>query len=106
MLKRYIGVLLGVLLITLSGWSQGLFATLTGVVADPSGSVIANADVKLQNSESGDVRTTKTTAEGYYTFSSVPVGSYNLTVDAPGFQQFKVTTIALTGAEKRNINAS
>ncbi|MFL6465184.1 MAG: carboxypeptidase-like regulatory domain-containing protein, partial [Bryobacteraceae bacterium] len=87
-------------------WAQAIFATLTGVVSDASGAVVANAQVTLRNAESGDERTTVTGSEGYYTFASVPVGTYNLIVAAPGFQGFRATGIALGGGEKRNVNAS
>ena len=87
-------------------WSQGIFATLTGVVSDPAGAVVANAKVILRNAESGDERNSVTDSQGYYTFASVPVGTYDLTVEAPGFQGFKVSGIGLGGGEKRNINAS
>jgi len=87
-------------------WAQGMFATLTGVVSDPSGAVVANAKVTLRDAGSGSERSTVTNGEGYYTFASVPVGSYNLSVDSPGFQSYKVSGIGLGGAEKRNVNVS
>jgi Carboxypeptidase regulatory-like domain len=87
-------------------WSQGIFATLTGVVSDPAGAVVANAKVILRNAESGDERNSVTDGQGYYTFASVPVGTYDLTIEAPGFQGFKVSGIGLGGGEKRNVNAS
>ncbi len=94
-------LLLGV---PLSG--QGIFATLTGVVSDPSGAVVANAKVTLTDATSGSVRDTATTGDGYFSFSSVPVGTYNLTVEAPGFQTYKATGVALGGSEKRNVNVT
>lgn len=87
-------------------WAQAIFATLTGIVNDASGAVVANAQVTLRNAESGDERTTTTDNQGYYTFASIPVATYNLTITAPGFQGFKVNGIAMGGGEKRNVNAS
>ncbi len=87
-------------------YAQGIFATLTGVVSDPSGAVLANAKVTLRNAESKDERTTTTTSDGYYTFASVPVGTFDLTVESPGFQSARVPGIALGGGERRNVNAS
>ncbi len=101
--------LLGVCAICLacgSLWAQAIFATLTGVVNDPSGAVVAGVKVTLRNAESGDLRDTVTDNQGYYTFASVPVGTYNLTIGAPGFQTFQENGIALGGGEKRNVNAS
>ena len=85
---------------------QGIFATLTGVVSDPSGAVVSNAKISLMDAVSGSGRDTVSNNDGYFTFASVPVGTYNLTVEAPGFQAYKATGIALGGAEKRNLNIS
>src|SRR5205823_1450476 len=85
---------------------QGIFATLTGVVTDPSGAVVSNAKVTLRDAQSGSERGTITDSAGYYTFASVPVGTYVLNVEAPGFQAYKAEGIVLGGGEKRNVNAS
>lgn len=87
-----------------NAWGQGIFATLTGVVTDPSQSVIAGAKITLTDTASGSARDTVTNGDGYYTFASVPVGTYNLTVEMEGFQTYKASGIALGGAEKRNFN--
>ncbi len=95
--------------ILLSGESlraQGIFATLTGVVLDPSGSVVADAKVVLRDAVSGSARDTVTNGEGYFTFASVPVGTYTLTVEAAGFRLYKADDIRLGGGEKRNVNVS
>ena len=84
--------------------SQGIFATLTGVVADPSGGVVPNAKITLRDSTSGSTRDTLTNGSGYYTFASVPVGNYELTVQFHGFRQYKASDISLGGGESRNVN--
>ena len=94
------------LLLAAGVWAQAIFATLTGIVSDSSGAVVANAKVTLRNSLSGDVRESATDSQGYYTFASVPVGTYNVTIEAPGFQSYKVNEIAMGGGERRNVNAS
>jgi hypothetical protein len=86
--------------------AQGLFATLTGVVSDPSSSVIANAKVRLRDAASGSERATQTDKEGYYAFVSVPVGDYLLSVEASGFSTYKASGIGLGGGEKRNVNVT
>jgi hypothetical protein len=93
-------------LITTAAWAQGIFGTLTGVVTDPSGSVVANSNVKLTDAGSGSERATVTDGQGYYTFASVPVGTYNLTVETPGFQTYRVDGVGIGGGEKRNVNVS
>jgi hypothetical protein len=85
---------------------QGIFATLTGVVSDPSGAVVADAKVVLTDSVSGSIRDTVTNSDGYYAFPSAPVGTYALTVEAKGFELYKAEAIRLEGGEKRNLNVS
>lgn len=84
--------------------AQGIFATLTGVVSDPSGGVVPNAKIVLKDAVSGSERSTTTNGEGYYTFASVPVGTYVLNVESSGYRQYKASDISLGGGEKRNIN--
>ena len=82
--------------------AQSIYSTLTGIVTDPAQAVVPNAKVTLTNTASGDVRRTVTNADGYFTFASVPVASYDLTIEATGFQTYKLTGIAFTAGEKRN----
>jgi hypothetical protein len=84
--------------------AQSIYGTLTGIVSDPSGAVIAGASVKLRDEQSGSQRDTATNADGYYTFASVPPGAYQLTVTAKGFESYKKTGIALGGGDKLNFN--
>src|SRR3954469_16316712 len=86
--------------------AQGIYATLTGVVADPSQAVVAKAKVTLKDAQSGSLRETVSNNEGYFTFASVPVGTYELTVEAKGFNTSKVAGIALGGGEKRNVDVT
>lgn len=86
--------------------AQGVFATLTGVVSDSTGAVIPNAKIVLTDAGSGSARDTVSDGDGYYTFASVAVGRYNLTVAAGGFKDFAATNVALGGGEKRNVNVT
>jgi hypothetical protein len=70
-------------------------ASLSGVVADPSGARVPNANVTLTSPENGITRDFKADAEGTYSFSLVPPGVYTLTVQAPGFKTFKQQKIKL-----------
>ncbi len=93
----------GLLMVATIASAQSIFATLTGTVSDASAAVIPNANVTLTNESTRDVRKTTTNAEGYFTFAAVPVGSYTVTVEAPGFKGWERTGVTLGSAEKRNI---
>ncbi|HKD08138.1 MAG TPA: TonB-dependent receptor [Bryobacteraceae bacterium] len=86
--------------------AQSIYATLTGVVSDPTQAVVADATVKLRDQQSGSLRDTVTNHDGYYTFASIPPGTYELDVEAKGFESFKAADLAIGGGEKRNINVT
>ncbi|MCC6860175.1 MAG: carboxypeptidase regulatory-like domain-containing protein [Bryobacterales bacterium] len=86
--------------------AQAIYATLTGVVSDQSEALVTQATVRLRDERSNSMRETVTNNQGYYTFASVPVGTYELTVEAAGFAVYRETGVALGGGERRNINVS
>jgi hypothetical protein len=71
-----------VLLVAVSASAQT--TALTGVVSDPSGSVIAGATLEIEGA-TGVKRSTTTTTAGTYNFAQLPPGSYKLTVKTQGF---------------------
>ena len=60
------------LLFTCNMWAQGGTGELSGVVTDPSGAVVPNAQITLSNNATGDKRTAVTTGAGIYRFSALP----------------------------------
>lgn len=108
MMQRFRGLVAALVLslaIPASSFGQSVFATLTGSVVDPSQAVVPNAKVALKNTASGDIRRTVTNQDGYFTFSSIPVGSgYELSVETSGFTPYKATDLAFSGAETKSIN--
>src|SRR5438105_4078710 len=68
-------------------FAQSDRGTITGTVSDPAGAVVPAARIGLRNTETGAVSETVTTATGNFTLASIPVGDYELRVEAPGFKQ-------------------
>ena len=62
--------------------SAGNAGTVTGVVTDPTGAVVANASVTLANAVSGFSRTVATDNTGAYTIANIPFNTYRLSVTA------------------------
>jgi outer membrane cobalamin receptor len=72
-----------------------IFGGIRGIVHDPEHRPIAGATVTLKSAASSWSETTQTTDDGGFTFSPVPLGDYQLTVDHAGFEGSKQTiTIA------------
>jgi hypothetical protein len=66
---------------------------LVGTVTDASGNVINNAKVTAVETGTSDRYTTTTNTLGYYSLLFVRLGSYRLTVEAPGFQTVNRTGV-------------
>ena len=59
--------------------------------------------MKLVNKSTGGVANTVSTPVGLFVFPSVLAGSYDLTIESPGFQQYQRTAIELTASEIRDL---
>jgi len=74
------------LLLMSPAWSQITDGSFRGVITDPSGAVVPDARIELQDAVSGASRNAQSNGAGEYLFPSVPPGMYNLTVTSGGFQ--------------------
>ena len=63
-------------------------SSVSGTVADPSGAVVPNATVEIQNPVSQYNRTATTDREGKFTFPNVPINPYHMTVNVTGFAPY------------------
>src|SRR6204780_483208 len=69
--------------------------SIAGTVKDPSGRVIPNAEVSLRESTTGISYQTHSDSKGLYTFPVLPVGHYELQVQATGFSGYQRTGVVL-----------
>jgi hypothetical protein len=87
-------IILAVLVWEVPTWAAAN-GSVGGVVTDRSGSVIPGATLTLTNTAQGIPYNTATDSKGAYSFPSVPVGRYDLAVDAPGFQRHHRTGLVI-----------
>src|ERR1700751_2391658 len=80
--------------------AQATNAQISGRVAAPSGAVIPNASIDVQNTGTGLVRTVTTSATGEYVIPSLPVGTYKLTAAAAGFKTYAQSGIVLENGQQ------
>jgi len=80
-------------------------AELTGTVTDPSGAVIPNAKVTITDIGTGQSRTVTSNGAGLFDFSSLNHGTYNMKVEADGFNNFQTSNIVLNVAQTVQENA-
>ncbi len=70
-------------------------STITGTVTDPSGAVVPKAAITVTNQLTGEEVKSQSGPAGDYSVPYLGAGRYSLTVDAPGFQTFRVNDIAV-----------
>ena len=91
LLKQSSGIVVWVLVLflhlTASASAQVNTASLTGLVTDSSGAAMAGATVEVKNRATNVAYTVTTDSSGYYTFVTLPVGAYNISVEAPQFKK-------------------
>lgn len=77
---------------------------ISGTVTDKSGAVVVGAEVVLKNVVGSLTRNTTTNADGAYVVPGLAGGTYNLSVNAKGFQKYTAQNVVLNVAEKARID--
>jgi hypothetical protein len=84
---RLVALLFSALIFSSAVFGQGANGTITGTVTDPAGAVVANAPIEAKNTGTSAVYPAATSATGNYTLSELPIGTYDISVTAPGFKK-------------------
>src|SRR6266849_5097370 len=66
---------------------QAPTGTIAGVVRDPSGAVISDAQVQAVNVATGLQRTSAASGQGNYSLPALLAGEYQISAEAAGFQR-------------------
>lgn len=73
-------------------WAQSsgsTTASVTGNIKDSNGAVIGGANISIKNISTNYIRSVSTVADGSFLISQLPPGSYDLIVEAEGFNQYQ-----------------
>src|SRR5215210_3102993 len=90
-------------------WSvagQTVLGTLTGRVTDASGAAVTNANVVATNTGTQLPFRTKTNDAGNYVLQQLPVGDYELSIEATGFRRYVRRNISLNVAQTLTLDAA
>lgn len=69
--------------------------SISGTVTDQTGAVIPDTTVTALNLDTTGQRTTKTNANGFYNFTALPVGRYEIEILREGFEPYKRTGLVI-----------
>jgi outer membrane receptor protein involved in Fe transport len=78
--------------------AQSQNGSISGVVTDNSGAVVAKAQVTVINVGTGAIRGTTTTSAGAFTVEGLPPQDYKVSVTAPGFGKTEATLNVSVGS--------
>lgn len=77
-------------------------ATITGTISDPTGSLIAQARLRIRHVDTNATRQTTTDSDGNYTITNLTPGLYDLTIEKEGFRTHRETAITLELAQTQH----
>jgi len=86
--------------------AQGIATgSISGTVVDPSGAVVSAAGLTALNVETGLSLSGQTNDAGYFTFRSVPPGTYKITIEAKGFRKVQLSQVSVQVARETALGA-
>jgi hypothetical protein len=87
-------------------FGQGERGAITGLISDPSGAAIPNAEVLAKDSTNGAEFKATTTTAGIYRIPYMPPSTYRVTVTVPGFKTAVVEPVLVSVAAVVTANVS
>ncbi len=89
-----------------AAFAQDTTATILGTVTDPTGASVANADVKVTNTETGIVVAVTTSDSGAYTVPQLNPGTYSVNIKVNGFQTANIPSLAVSAGDRRRADVA
>ena len=84
--------------------AQAVNGTILGIVQDQQGGAIGKAEVTARSLDTGAIRKTTSEDNGEYRIASIPAGSYEVSITAPGFKTEVRSGIVVTVGADVGVN--
>ena len=84
--------------------AQKSTGTISGVVSDPTGAVVAQATVVITNVDTGLIRTVTSNEMGEYVAPDLPNGKYQITVKQAAFKEAVINNVEVHVASTALVN--
>ncbi|MGC2163550.1 MAG: carboxypeptidase regulatory-like domain-containing protein [Silvibacterium sp.] len=88
------------------GRAQTVTGTVTGTITDSSGAVIPGAKVVAHNISTGVDSAATSDSSGLYRIGFLPIGSYQITINAPGFGEKTIPAFHLEALQTASFNVT
>jgi hypothetical protein len=87
------------LFLTTMLFAQADRGIITGLVLDPQGAPVPNAEVQVKETNTGVVTTVRTTSVGNYSTPPLVIGTYEVSVSLQGFKPYHASAITLASGQ-------
>lgn len=94
-LKSALIALFASLLIGSTALGQATLTSLSGLISDPNGAAVSGAKVSAKHVATNQEFQTTTDAQGAFTFPSLPLGKFSVTIEAGGFKRVEAQNVTL-----------
>ena len=98
-LQKFLALVALPLLISATALAQTFRGSINGTITDPSGAVVSGAKVTATEVATAVVRDTVSSGAGEFSFNDLPLGAYNVKVEATGFQTPRIYRRAGAGGQ-------
>jgi hypothetical protein len=87
-------------------FGQGIVTgTISGTIEDAQRAVISGATVHVVQVATGTRVSAQSNSQGYFEVKSLPIGSYNVTIEAPGFAKLQLTGVTVEAGKNTALGA-
>src|SRR5215831_12873696 len=106
MRKSILCLLIASLCLTVPLFGQKITGTIRGIVTDPTGAVVPNAQVTVKNIATAEERSATSNSAGEYSIPELTPGTYDVTIKGPNFKEYVAKGVELNVSSTTTINAS
>ncbi|MGH9915624.1 MAG: carboxypeptidase regulatory-like domain-containing protein, partial [Pyrinomonadaceae bacterium] len=110
LLTPLLPTLLASLLIVMTSVVVSAQSTVTGAiggsVSDPQSAVVTTASVTARNTGTNKIDTATTDSEGRFRITNLQPGTYDVSIQATGFDEFKASQVVVEVGQITNLNAT
>ena len=105
-LLKCFGFIVALQLLGVAAMAQSTFGTFVGSVRDSSGGLVPDCVITATNTGTSAKRTTVSDRDGNFVLVNVEPGTYQITIQAPGFQTANYSNLGLLSRQTLRVDAS
>ena len=103
--RQWTALAISFLLFALGVEAQIDRSSIIGTIKDPQGHRVPDAAIVVSQSETGLTRQTRSSGEGAFSLTDLPLGTYTVTISKPGFADYQAVRVQQGIGDTRTLDA-